>query len=213
MQDIPVHLLLVDDQPMVRAGLALLLELEPQVQVIGQAGSGAEALRLAAELGPDVILMDICMPQMSGIEATARLRELGGPPVILLTTFEDSGDIVAGLRAGVAGYLFKDAELHELTTAIRQVMRGEKAIHPKVVEKLALAGLEDPAPTLSGPLTEREGEILNMLAAGHPNKRIARDLGISESTVKTHLANLMRKMQVGNRTEAVYKARQMGLLG
>ena len=133
--------------------------------------------------------------------------------MILLTTFEDSGDIVAALRAGVAGYLFKDAELHELTGAIGQVMRGEKAIHPKVIEKLALAGLEEPAPTLSGPLTEREQEILTMLAAGWPNKRIAREVGISESTVKTHLANLMRKMQVGNRTEAVYKARKLGLVG
>lgn len=204
----PLRIAIIDDQPMVREGLALLLELQEGLKVIGQGSDGSQALSLCAELRPDVLLMDIRMP-VSGIEATIRLKAAGGPPVILLTTFEDSADIAAAIRAGADGFLFKNAELGEIDDAIRRVLRGEKAIHPRVAELLCAE--QAPAP-LSAPLTERESELLAVLAAGATNKQAARRLGISEGTVKAHLANLMRKLGAANRTEAVHRARELRLL-
>lgn len=208
-------LLLVDDQPIVREGLKLLIEMHPEFAVIGQASGGNEAVRLAQELSPDIVLMDIRMPEGSGIEATLRLNEIGGPPVILLTTFEEQQDILSGVQAGAAGFLFKNVELSDLVQAIRRVMRGERAIHPRVLD-IVLSAAVNPQKTLSHPLvplTERELEVLQCLAAGLPNKRIARELGISDSTVKTHLSNVMRKLDAHNRTEVAFRAREMGLVG
>lgn len=209
----PITLLLVDDQPIVREGLKLLIELRPSLLVIGQASGGHEAVSLAQELQPDVVLMDIRMPQGDGVEATRQLGKVGGPPVLLLTTFEEPQDIVSGIGAGAAGFLFKNTELADLERAIHQVMRGERAIHPRALDIILQAADNSalaPA-TLAVPLTERELEVLGGLVAGLPNKRIARELGISDSTVKTHLSHIMRKLDARNRTEAAFKARALGL--
>lgn len=222
-----IRLLVVDDQPLVRHGLAGLLALEDTLEVVGEASNGAEALELAAELQPDVVLMDIKMPVMTGIEATARLRDLNGnkvgPQVVLLTTFEELDDMVAGVNAGAAGYIFKSAEVDEIVDAITRVNQGERVIHARVATALArrMGGstFSFPAPLSSVPadpdsgLTSREVEILRALAAGHPNKRIAQQLGITEGTVKIHVSNVLSKLGVGNRTEAANKAAQLGLLG
>lgn len=208
----PLRLLVVDDQPLVRQGLASLLALEDDVEVLGQAANGLEALYLAEELRPDVVLMDVRMPVMGGIQTTEEFRRRGGPPVVLLTTFEEVEDMTGGLNAGAAGYLFKSAEIGEILEALWRVHRGERAIHPRVAQALARQ-LKSPVTVVAAAaLTEREKEVLHGLAAGQPNKRIAGHMGISEGTVKVHVSNILAKLGAGNRTEAVLRAQELGLL-
>ncbi|MPY67924.1 response regulator transcription factor [Deinococcus sp. SDU3-2] len=209
----PLRVLIVDDQPLVRQGLASLLDLEDDVQVLAQAENGQQALHLAGELHPDVVLMDVRMPVMDGIQATAEFRRRNGPPVVLLTTFEEVEDMTGGLNAGAAGYLFKSAEIDEILDALWRVHRGEKVIHPRVAQALAQQ-LRVPARLEpSGALTEREVQVIRALAAGQPNKRIGQQMGISEGTVKVHVSNILAKLGAGNRTEAVRRAMELGLLG
>ena len=203
----PLRVLIVDDQPLVRQGLALLLDLEDDVEVVGQAEDGLEALHLAQQLRPDVVLMDVRMPVIDGVRATEEFHRRGGPPVVLLTTFEEVEDMAGGLNAGAAGYLFKSAEIEEILEALHRVHRGEQAIHPRVAQVLARQ-LQSPAPSL----TEREQEVLRGLAAGQTNKQIAEQMGISEGTVKVHVSNILAKLGAGNRTEAVLLAGELGLL-
>lgn len=232
----PLRVLIVDDQPLVRQGLASLLDLEDDVQVVAQAEHGARALELAQALNPDVILMDVRMPVMDGVSATAELRRRGGPPVVLLTTFEEVEDMTGGLNAGARGYLFKSAEIEEIVAALQRVHRGEQVIHPRVAQLLAqhLTRTPPAAQTFhpqrsgvsrgetdggrssrprEGVLTEREVQVVRALAAGHPNKRIASQMGISEGTVKVHVSSILGKLNAGNRTEAVRRAADLGLLG
>lgn len=213
-----IRLLIVDDQPLVRRGLAELLDLEDNLEIVGEAENGREALRLAQELHPDVVLMDIKMPVMSGIEATIQLRQ-SGPAVVLLTTFEELDDMVAGINAGAVGYLFKNAAVDEIIDAVARTSRGEYVIHSRVTLALARRIGEDRAvaPPLVTPhslpeLTTREFETLRYIRAGHQNKRIAQLLNISEGTVKVHVSNLLGKLEAKNRTEAVNCALQLGLL-
>ncbi|WP_234009244.1 response regulator transcription factor [Deinococcus sp. NW-56] len=209
----PLRVLIVDDQPLVRQGLASLLDLEDDVQVLAQAENGQQALHLADELRPDVVLMDVRMPVMDGIQSTAEFRRRNGPPVVLLTTFEEVEDMTGGLNAGAAGYLFKSAEIDEILDALWRVHRGEKVIHPRVAQALAQQ-LRVPARLEpSGALTEREVQVIRALAAGQPNKRIGQQMGISEGTVKVHVSNILAKLGAGNRTEAVRRAMELGLLG
>lgn len=209
----PLRVLIVDDQPLVRQGLASLLDLEDDVQVLAQAENGRQALDLAGELRPDVVLMDVRMPVMDGIQATAEFRRRNGPPVVLLTTFEEVEDMTGGLNAGAAGYLFKSAEIDEILDALWRVHRGEKVIHARVAQALArqlrLPARLEP----SGALTGREVQVIRALAAGQPNKRIGQQMGISEGTVKVHVSNILAKLGAGNRTEAVRRAIDLGLLG
>ncbi|WP_076736909.1 response regulator [Deinococcus maricopensis] len=209
-----LRVLIVDDQPMVRQGLSLLLELLPGVVVAGQAANGQEALDVARHFAADVVLMDVRMPVMDGAQATRAFHARGGPPVILMTTFDEPEDMVAGLQAGASGYLFKNVDIHELHDAMRRVRAGERVIHPRVAQAVADAEAVDAAPgvTLQAPLTAREQAILGALSAGASNKQIAQRLGISDGTVKTHLSNLFFKLGAANRTEAVYRARQLRLL-
>ena len=209
----PLRVLIVDDQPLVRQGLDSLLDLEDDVRVLAQAENGRQALDLADELRPDVVLMDVRMPVMDGIQATAEFRRRNGPPVVLLTTFEEVEDMTGGLNAGAAGYLFKSAEIDEILDALWRVHRGEKVIHVRVAQALAQqlrlpAHLEP-----SGALTGREVQVIRALAAGQPNKRIGQQMGISEGTVKVHVSNILAKLGAGNRTEAVRRAIDLGLLG
>jgi DNA-binding NarL/FixJ family response regulator len=216
-----IRVLLVDDQQLVRQGLRLLLEIEPNIQVIGQATNGYEALAQVEALRPEVVLMDVRMPVMDGVAATrelaARFPEVG---VIILTTFEDDETVFEGLRAGARGYLLKDISSEEMAEAVRKVAAGEALIQPRITRKVLaeftrLAGIADSAPppqTLPEVLTGREQEVLRGLARGLSNREIAEELVITEGTVKNHVSNLFAKLEVRDRTQAVLKAQELGLI-
>lgn len=206
-----MKVLIVDDQPLVRDGLAALLSLEEGVQVIGTAADGVAALSLAEAIHPDVVLMDIRMPGMNGVEAARQFRARGGPPVVLLTTFEEEEDMVEGVRAGAAGYLFKTAEVQEIMAALKRVVGGERVFHPRVTQSLAET-LSRPRPAPLPFLTAREVEILRCLASGAANKRIAAQLHITEGTVKIHVSSILNKLKATSRTDAVRIAQQRDLL-
>lgn len=201
----PITLLLVDDHPVVRKGTRELLEGESDMQVLGEAGSGEEAVKLASELQPAVILMDVSMPGMNGIEAT-KLIKAKHPSVgiLVLTSYDDDAYVFALLEAGAAGYLLKNAGEEDLLGAVRAVSVGESALHPTVARKVLERFSTNTTPTPpEDDLSPRELEVLQVAATGRTNKEIARDLDISPRTVQVHLANIFSKLCVGSRTEAV----------
>lgn len=213
---LPVRVLVVDDQPLVREGIAGLLAFEPLVQVVARAADGWGAVEAVREHRPDVVLMDVRMPGMGGIEATGVLaREGGGPPVILLTTFEDVEDMIGGVSSGARGYLFKTAEIDEIRDAILAVHRGETVFHPRIVQVMA-QHMRRPAPPPPGSapftLTAREVEILSLLALGRANRDIAEQAGITEGTVKLHVSRILGKLEVSSRLEAVIRGSELGLI-
>ena len=210
-----IKVMLVDDQNLVRKGVRSLLELSPEIEVIAEAADGAEAIRQIPEVGPDVVLLDMRMPGLSGLDV---LRELAGkgelPPTIILTTFDDDELVLAGIQSGARGYLLKDVALAELVNAIKTVADGGSIVKPAVTQRL-LKGLEHLQNQLSSldqpdPLTDRETEILRLMAGGYSNKEIANSLGVAEGTVKNHVSNILSKMGVRDRTRAVLKAFELG---
>ncbi|MFI5694524.1 response regulator [Kribbella sp. NPDC051586] len=213
-----IRVLSVDDQRMVREGLALVLGLLPGVQVVGTAAGGEEAVRLAGELRPDVVLMDLRMPRCDGVEATRRLRELYPEvKVIALTTYADDESVLSALRAGARGYLTKDARSAEIHEALQRVLDDRAAIDPAVQHHLvdAIAAAPRPAqPTtaVDDLLTRRETEVLTLIAAGLSNGEIAERLVVSEATVKSHVNHLLAKIGARDRARAVSYAYQRGLL-
>lgn len=215
----PIRLLLVDDQALFREGLRTLLSAAPGLAVVGEAAQGADALDHAKNLQPDVVLMDLRMPVMNGVEATRRLRDaLPECHIIVLTTFDDDEEVFAALRAGAVGYLLKDAPSQKLIEAIRAAARGESFLQPSIAAKVVaefnrLSRARPPAATpLVEPLSGREGEVLRHLAHGMSNKEIAVALNLAEGTVKNHLSNIFGKLGVLDRTQAALKARELGLL-
>ena len=215
----PIRLLLVDDQRLMREGLRTLLELEPGLQVAGEAGNGQEALDAYAALLPDVVLMDVRMPVLDGVQATRRLRQRWpAARVIILTTFDDDEYVFEGLRAGALGYLLKDVSMQELAEAIRTVMAGGVLIEPSVARKVVaeFARMAAPAPrsaqSLDEPLSERELEILRLLAQGMTNREIAQRLYLAEGTVKNYVTNILGKIGARDRTQAALRAQELGLL-
>lgn len=204
-----IRVLVVDDHPVVRAGMvALLGELE-DVDVVGEAGNGAEALALTPRLTPDVVLMDLRMPVMDGAEATARLREQpGAPQVLVLTTYDTDADIVRAVESGARGYLLKDTPPAVLADAIRRAALGETVLAPPVAARLA-ERLRAPARV---ELTPRELEVLKAVARGLSNAEVGRELYIGEATVKTHLLRVFAKLEVTDRTAAVTAAYRLGLI-
>jgi DNA-binding NarL/FixJ family response regulator len=205
-----IRLLVVDDHAVVRAGLERLLANFDDVELVGTAADGEEAVSLSAELIPDVVLMDLAMPVLDGIEATRRI--VAARPetqVVVLTSFSDRVGILGALDAGAVGYLLKDAEPAELMSGIRAAARGEAPLAPKAA-KAVLAARSEQRPAAQ--LTERERDVLALLAAGLPNKQIGRRLGISEKTVKGHVTSVFRRIGVDDRTQAALWARQHGLL-
>jgi DNA-binding NarL/FixJ family response regulator len=216
----PVRLLLVDDQALFREALATLLATRDDVEVVGEAGDGDEALRRAAELAPDVVLMDLRMPVLDGVAATRRLRvEQPDVQVIALTTFDDDEDVFAALRAGAVGYLLKDVSSARLVEAVLAAARGESVLQPSVAAKVVarFAQLPDspaaPRPQpLVVPLSERELEVLGLLADGRSNREIAATLFLAEGTVKNHVTNVLAKLGARDRTQAALRARALGLL-
>jgi DNA-binding NarL/FixJ family response regulator len=216
----PIRVLIADDHPVVREGFSAIVDVEDGIEVVAQAADGREAVRLARELQPDVVLMDLVMPNLDGVAAIEMIRaELPQTHVLILTTYADDEHILAGIQAGARGYLLKDALPDELVQAIRVVSEGGSLLQPAVASRVwdrlgALAGGGDkPEATRQAPLlTDREEEILALLAGGARNRDIAEKLFISERTVKVHVANLMGKLGARTRTEAVARAMQMGLL-
>ncbi|MEZ4518875.1 MAG: response regulator transcription factor [Chloroflexota bacterium] len=216
----PIRVMLVDDQALFREGLGTLLSVWDDIEVVGEAGNGEEAITTALEIQPDVILMDLRMPVLDGVAATRRLREVAPKiRVIVLTTFDDDEHVFDGLRAGALGYLLKDVSSDKLVEAIQAAARGESFLQPSVAAKvIAEFSRMDPAASAGGaddlvePLSERELEILKLIAEGQRNREIAGTLFITEGTVKNHVTNILGKLGVRDRTQAALRARELGLI-
>ena len=208
-----IRVLIADDHVVVRKGIRALLATEPGIDVVGEAADGAEAVRAAAELSPDVILMDIVMPTVDGIEAVRRIMAAQpGSRILVLTSFATDDQIFPALKAGALGYLLKDTGPEDLLQAIRQVHRGESSLHPTIARKV-LQELSRPPqrPPTPDPLTEREVEVLRLVAQGRSNQEIARMLVVSEATVRTHVSSILSKLHLASRTQAALYALREGL--
>jgi DNA-binding NarL/FixJ family response regulator len=212
-----IGVLLADDQELVRSGIRLILELADGIEIVGEASDGREAVRLAKALQPDVVLMDVRMPELDGIEATRRLRQAGVEArVLVLTTFDLDEYVYAAVRAGASGFLLKDAPREQLITAVRTVARGEALLAPAITQRLierfvARPSPDEAAPALAG-LSPRELEVLRLLARGLSNAEIAGALIVGEATVKTHVARILRKLDLRDRVQAVVFAYETGLI-
>jgi DNA-binding NarL/FixJ family response regulator len=201
--DRPIRVLLVDDHAVVRRGLRGFLELLDDLEVVGEAGNGREGVEAARRLEPDVVVMDLLMPEMDGIEATAEIkRTQPGVEVVALTSFIEEAKVTAALEAGATGYLLKDAEADEVADAIRAAHAGEVRLDPQVARLLAERLRARPAAEEPEPLTDREREVLALVAHGRSNKEIAVDLGITERTARTHVSNILGKLGLASRTQA-----------
>jgi len=212
-----IRLVLADDHALVRQGLRSLLDLTPDLRVVGEAADGEEALRQVAELNPDVVLMDVRMPRMTGLEALRALRRTDPDRrVVLLTTFDEDAAIIEALRAGVQGFPLKDVSLEELADAIRRVASGETLLPPGIAERVARGVAELPRdfPHAGLPegLTRREVEVLRLMARGLSNREIAQALGTAEGTVKNQTSSILSKLGVRDRTRAVLRAMELGCL-
>ena len=205
----PIRVLLVDDHPVVRAGIEGILTSQTDIEVVGEASDGIEAIRLNQTLQPDVILMDLQMPEMDGVTAIKAIHEQANPPhILVLTTYDTDADIVQAIQAGATGYLLKDTPREDFFAAVRQVARGESVLTPVVATRL-MARMRAPA---EEQLSGREFEVLTLVSQGHSNKDIAKQLHISTATVKTHLIHIYGKLGVSDRTAAVTTALEKGIL-
>jgi DNA-binding NarL/FixJ family response regulator len=213
---VSIRVLVADDQPLVRSGFRMVLEDRSDLELVGEAGDGAEAVSLAGQVDPDVILMDIRMPGVDGVEATRRLVAAGTRArVLVLTTFDLDEYVYAAIRAGASGFLLKDVEPAELVDAIRVVAAGNSLFGPAATERLVARFAQEPDPAatrnLDG-LTDREREILRLMAFGLSNAELAQRLHLSETTVKTHVSSVLRKLRVRDRVQAVIAAYEAGLV-
>ncbi|PKO19201.1 MAG: DNA-binding response regulator [Chloroflexi bacterium HGW-Chloroflexi-10] len=211
----PISILLVDDHAVVRYGLKAYLNAQPDFVVCGEAGSGVEAVRLAEELAPDVVLMDLSMPGMDGIEATARIRRISPhSQVVVLTSFHADAHIFPAIKAGALSYLLKEAGPEEVAEAILAAARGEAILHPQVAARLVqeMRGTRGQSINPFTGLSEREQEVLHMLAEGLSNKEIAEKLVLSDKTVKGHVSNILGKLHLADRTQAAVYAWREGMI-
>ncbi|GGW63787.1 response regulator [Streptomyces xantholiticus] len=211
MADKRIRVLLVDDHQVVRRGLRTFLEVQDDIEVIGEAGDGAQGVALTEELRPDVVLMDVKMPGMDGIDALRKLRELANPAkVLIVTSFTEQRTVVPALRAGAAGYVYKDVDPEALAGAIRSVHAGHVLLQQEIAGAL-LADDPGSGTGRGGSLTEREREVLGLIADGRSNREIARALVLSEKTVKTHVSNILMKLDLADRTQAALWAVRHGM--
>jgi len=210
---VPIRVLLVDDHKVVRQGLKMFLSLDEEFDVVGEAENGEEAVRLARDLLPDVVLMDLLMPVMDGIRATRAIREaLPEVEVVALTSVLEDASVSDAVRAGAIGYLLKNTEDGELRRALKAAAAGQVQLAPEAAARL-MREVRTPERGVHEALTERETEVLRLLAAGEANKQIARTLGIGEKTVKTHVSSVLAKLGVNSRTQAALYAARVGLVG
>jgi DNA-binding NarL/FixJ family response regulator len=208
-----IKVLLVDDHQVVRRGLRTFLEVQDDIEVVGEAADGAEGVARAEELKPDVVLMDVKMPGMDGVDALRKLRELNNPArVLIVTSFTEQRTVVPALRAGAAGYVYKDVDPDALAGAIRSVHAGHVLLQPEVAGAL-LSQEANSGQGRGGSLTEREREVLGLIADGRSNREIARALVLSEKTVKTHVSNILMKLDLADRTQAALWAVRHGMTG
>ncbi|UGQ10683.1 response regulator transcription factor [Yinghuangia sp. ASG 101] len=221
-----IRVILVDDQPLLRTGFRMILEAEPDIAVVGEAADGLQAVELVRTLQPDVVLMDIRMPRMDGVEATRRIvggRDGGQPAagsarVLVLTTFDLDEYVVEALRAGASGFLLKDVPADDLIAAIRVIADGDALLAPSITRRLLdmyaarLPAAEDPTPDTLAMLTEREVEVLRLVARGMSNAEIAAELFVSETTVKTHVGHVLTKLGLRDRVQAAVYAYESGLV-
>ena len=216
-----VKVLIVDDQALVRAGFRMILESEPEIEIVGEAGDGAEAVEAVRELGPDVVLMDIRMPSLDGLEATRRLLAAPGqcPRVLMLTTFDLDEYVYEALRAGASGFMLKDTPPEQLVEAIHVIARGDALLSPTITKRVIEEFIRRPPSTMAverpaklEELTARELEVLGFMARGLSNAEIAKDLFVSETTVKTHVARILMKLGLRDRVQAVVYAYENGLI-
>jgi DNA-binding NarL/FixJ family response regulator len=215
---VAIRVLVVDDQEMVRAGFTALLDAQPDIEVVGQAGDGAEAVELAADLRPDVILMDVRMPVLDGLAATRQILSAGplndAPRVIMLTTFDLDDYVYAALRAGASGFLLKHSTPDELAAAVRIVAAGDALLAPSVTRRLVedFARVQPVVPITPVHLTPRETDVLRHVARGLSNRQIAAELVLAEQTVKTHVSNILTKLDLRDRAQAVVYAYEAGVV-
>lgn len=212
-----IRLFLVEDEALVRIGLRELLSLEPEFEVAGDAASGADAIERIPVAAPDVVLMDVRMPGLSGPQTIQALRARGCQvPVILITTFDHEESLIAGLRAGAQGYLRKDVSLDQLKSAIREVLAGKTVLRPAITEnaqsRIRREGAQFDSAEIPDPLTGREVEVLRLMAAGFSNREVAELLGNTEGTIKSHVSAILSKLGVRDRTRAVLKALELGII-
>lgn len=214
MNTLPIRVLLTDDHAIVRKGVRALLATEQNIEVVGEACSGVEAVAQAEVLHPDVILMDLVMPELDGIEATRQITtKLPGVHILVLTSFAADEKVFPAIKAGALGYLLKDSSPEELVGAIRKVHRGEPSLEPSIARKVLMELSHPPKqqPLTADPLTEREFDVLRLLAQGCSNKDIAVKLSVSELTVRTHVSNILSKLHLASRTQAALYALQKGI--
>lgn len=212
-----IRVVLVDDQTLIRQGVRSLLALSDDIEVVGEASDGKEALEIVPQLKPDVLLLDLRMPNMNGLQVLEALAERDQqPPTLILTTFDDDELVLGGIRAGAKGYLLKDVALEDLLNAVRTLASGNTFVNPAITDRL-LKGLKSHSTEFSAleqpeAMTGRETEILRLMAGGYSNKEIARALDVAEGTIKNHVSNILSKMGVRDRTRAVLKAIEASLI-
>jgi NarL family two-component system response regulator LiaR len=208
-----IRILIVDDHAVVRHGIQMFLDTDPVIQVVGEAEDGQEAVRLAASLKPDVVLMDLVMPQGDGIKAIAEIKQhVPQPKIIVLTTYKDEARATAAIKAGADGYLLKNVDGDELLRAIYTVQQGDAPLDPHVAGCLLRELSEHRDAARLNPLTKREQEVMQLVAQGLSNREVARDLNLSEGTVKIHVSSILSKLNVSSRTEATIRAMEMGII-
>ena len=211
-----IRVFIADDQLLVRQGIRTLLELDPSIEIIGEAGDGDETMERVPQCRPDVLLLDIRMPKRSGIDVLRDLAAINTlPPTLILTTFDDSAVVLDGIRSGARGFLLKDVSYDQLISAIRAIAAGQTVFQPAVTERLLRAATRVQVESISPSerLTDRELEVVRLMSGGYSNKEIAHALGTAEGTIKNHVSSILAKFGVRDRTRAVLKALEMGLLG
>ncbi len=212
-----IRILIADDHPLVREALSRVFSNQKDMEVVGEAGDGEEAIELASQLKPDVLVMDIMMPRIDGLEASRRIKRMApNTAILILTAYDDDSYVLGLLEAGAAGYLMKSVRGQDLVEAVRSIRSGESVLHPKIIEKLlrraVTRSVKVEEEKVKEPLTTREREMLRLVAAGMSNKEIADKLCLSLRTVKAHLSNIFSKMGVASRSEALVKALKVGLI-